>query len=77
MSKLERTITIILLAESDGFLSVDHQMEQLSLNEMSSTTAARRHLETIAERYKFSVNYTDFPVVSILSINQKEKKHCI
>lgn len=63
--------------ESDGFVLVNRQMEQLSLNEMSSSTAysaARRHLESIAEHYKFSVNYTDFPVVHILSINQGEGK---
>uniref|UniRef100_A0A7I4KJE5 Bm4392 n=1 Tax=Brugia malayi TaxID=6279 RepID=A0A7I4KJE5_BRUMA len=53
--------------ENDGFLLMDRQMEQLSLNEMSSSTAysaARYHLESIAEHYKFSVNYTDFPVTS-------------
>ncbi|EJW79272.1 hypothetical protein WUBG_09819, partial [Wuchereria bancrofti] len=51
--------------ENDGFLLMNRQMEQLSLNEMSSSTAysaARYHLESIAEHYKFSVNYTDFPV---------------
>ncbi|CAG9530720.1 unnamed protein product [Cercopithifilaria johnstoni] len=51
--------------EGDGILLVGRQIEQLTLNEMSSSiaySAARRHLESIAERYKFSVNYTDFPV---------------
>ncbi|KAM3728377.1 Double-stranded RNA-binding protein Staufen [Dirofilaria immitis] len=51
--------------ESDGFVLVDRQMEQLSLSEILSPraySAARDHLEFIAEHYKFSVNYTDFPV---------------
>uniref|UniRef100_A0A1I7VKK5 DRBM domain-containing protein n=1 Tax=Loa loa TaxID=7209 RepID=A0A1I7VKK5_LOALO len=51
--------------EGDGFVLVGRQMGQMSLNEMPSSTAysaARRHLGSIAEHYKFSVNYTDFPV---------------
>ncbi|VDK66011.1 unnamed protein product [Onchocerca ochengi] len=51
--------------ENDRFDLLDRQMEQLSLNEMSSSSiysVARHHLESVAEHYKFSVNYTDFPV---------------
>ncbi|MCP9263064.1 hypothetical protein DINM_006416 [Dirofilaria immitis] len=63
--------------ESDGFVLVDRQMEQLSLSEILSPraySAARDHLEFIAEHYKFSVNYTDFPVVHILSIEERKRQ---
>ncbi|EJD75988.1 double-stranded RNA binding domain-containing protein family protein, variant [Loa loa] len=59
------TLNIDEKLEGDGFVLVGRQMGQMSLNEMPSSTAysaARRHLGSIAEHYKFSVNYTDFPV---------------
>uniref|UniRef100_A0A915Q830 DRBM domain-containing protein n=1 Tax=Setaria digitata TaxID=48799 RepID=A0A915Q830_9BILA len=66
--------------ESDGFTLLDHQMKQLSLNgnpdEASSIgCSAKLYLESIGEHYKFSINYTDFPVVCHGSGNTEEAAH--
>ncbi|VDN03572.1 unnamed protein product [Thelazia callipaeda] len=56
----------IMRGGSDGLMLIDDQMEQLSLSQNTSTkySTAKCYLEAIAERYKFTVSYTDFPTTS-------------